>query len=114
MEINGPIKISVLDREAGGGRELHFTFTETFQKQDLADQRESFGLYLQDLHTGIQRLQEEDPNRMGMLIVQQVCEQMYPYIAEGEMALAETIVVALTPEQTAATDDFRVIDLLKN
>ena len=114
MEINGPIKISILDREEGGGRELHFTFTEDFQSQDIASQTSTFGSYLQELTNGIKSLDEDDTNRQGMLIVQQVCEQMYPYIAEGQMALSEIIVVALTPEQKAATDDFNVVDLLKN
>jgi len=114
MDINGPIVISVLDREQGGGRELHFTFKEDFQQASLDGQRQVFGEYLQELNIGIAELAEDDANRQGMLIVQQVCEQMYPYIAAGEMALSETIVVALTPEQTAATDDFRVVDLLKS
>jgi hypothetical protein len=113
MDINGPIRISILDREAGGGRELHFTFTEAFQGQNLAQQKADFDAYLQQLFNDIGELDDSDPNRQGMLIVQQVCEQMYPYIADGQMALSETIVVALTPEQKAATDDFKVIDLLK-
>ena len=87
---------------------------EEFQQQDMASQAATFGNYLQELVAGINELEETDPNRQGMLIVQQVCEQMYPFIAEGQMALGETIVVALTPEQAAATDDFNVIDLLKN
>ncbi len=114
MDIIGPIKISVLDREDGGGRELHFEFTDEFQAHNLAGQRQAFGEYLQELKLGINELDEDDVNRQGMLIVQQVCEQMYPYIAGGEMALGETIVVALTPEQKAATKDFKVLDLLNN
>ena len=113
MEINGPIRIGVIDREDAGGRELHFTFTEDFQKQDLQSQTNAFATYLQELQQAIFEYPESDPNRQGMLLVQQVCEQMFPYIAEGEIALAETIVVALTPEQQASSE-FKVIDLLNN
>ena len=108
MDIDGPIRISVLDRPNDGGRELHFTFIDSFQQATLEQQAADFRAYLAELSLGVAELPEDDRDRQGMMLVQQVCEQMLPYIEAGEMALSETIVVALTPEQS----NFRVTDLL--
>jgi hypothetical protein len=40
-------------------------------------------------------LAEDDPNRAGMLIVQQIAEQFSPHIANGDLELEETIVVEM-------------------
>jgi len=98
MDIEGPIKIGVLDREDGSGRELHINFRDEFRALDITARGEQFRAYLMSLQEGVQGLEERDPNRAGMLIVQQVCEQLLPHIAADEIPLSETLVVEI--EQT--------------
>ena len=54
-----------------------------------------FEQYLQELQRGITSLPEDDPNRAGMLIVQQIAEQLFPHIANGELEMGETIIVEI-------------------
>ena len=95
MLIEGPLKIGVLDDPAQPGRELHIDFTADFQALPTADQVEVFSRYLKALQQGIRSLPEEDPNRAGMLIVQQIAEQLLPHLGGGELELNETIVVEM-------------------
>lgn len=95
MLIEGPLKIGVLDQPDMPGRELHIDFTQEFQTLDPAGRESQFSDYLMDLHQSIVSLPEGDPNRAGMLIVQQICEQLQPHIATGELELEETIIVEL-------------------
>ena len=95
MLIEGPLKIGVLDDPAQPGRELHVDFTAEFQAMAPADQAAAFGRYLEALQQGIHALPEEDPNRVGMLIVQQIAEQLLPHLGSGELELNETIVVEM-------------------
>ena len=95
MLIEGPLKIGVLDQPDQPGRELHLDFVDEFQALDLQAQGRKFHQYLQALQQDINRLPEGDPNRAGMLIVQQIAEQLYPHIQNGELELNETIIVEL-------------------
>ncbi len=95
MLIEGPLKIGVLDDPAQPGRELHIDFTAEFQALSQADQAATFGRYLDELQRGIDALQEADPNRVGMLIVQQIAEQLLPHVVSGELELDETIIVEM-------------------
>jgi hypothetical protein len=95
MLIEGPLKIAILDDPAQPGRELHIDFTPEFQAMTLQDQAESFAGYLRQLQQGIAVLPEEDPNRAGMLIVQQIAEQLLPHVGNGELALNDTIIVEM-------------------
>jgi hypothetical protein len=95
MLIEGPLKIGVLDQPGQPGRELHIDFTQEFQALEPVNQAQAFAQYLNGLHEGIASLDEDDPNRVGMLIVQQIAEQLSPHIASGDLELAETIVVEM-------------------
>jgi len=95
MLIEGPLKISVLDEAGQPGRELHLRFAEEFQALDPQAQGTAFAGYLQELHQGIAGLPEDDGDRAGMLIVQQIAEQLYPHIEQGELDLRETIIVEI-------------------
>ena len=95
MLIEGPLKIGVLDDPAQPGRELHIDFSTEFQALSQADQVAAFGRYLDELQQGIQSLPEADPNRAGMLIVQQIAEQLLPHVGSGELELDETIIVEM-------------------
>jgi hypothetical protein len=95
MLIEGPLKIGVLDQPDQPGRELHIDFTPEFQALGLSEQTQQFKDYLKQLANNIVSLPEGDPNRAGMLIVQQIAEQMSPHIQTGDLELAETIIVEL-------------------
>ncbi|MEL0586214.1 MAG: transcriptional regulator [Candidatus Thiodiazotropha sp. (ex. Lucinoma kazani)] len=95
MLIEGPLKISVLDDPEQPGRELHIDFTSGFQSLEQNGQAESFSQYLQILQHNINLLEEADPNRAGMLIVQQIAEQLMPHLASGDLEIAETIIVEM-------------------
>ena len=95
MLIEGPLKIGVLDQPDQPGRELHIDFTLEFQALELTNRAQRFAQYLNELNQGIATLTDDDPNRAGMLIVQQIAEQLSPHIASGDLELAETIVVEM-------------------
>lgn len=95
MLIKGPLKIGVLDQPDQPGRELHIEFTEDFRSLATQGQVQVFQDYLDELRHGIFSLSEDDPNRAGMLIVQQIAEQLSPHIASGDLELEETIIVEL-------------------
>ncbi|MCU7851449.1 MAG: transcriptional regulator [Candidatus Thiodiazotropha sp. (ex Monitilora ramsayi)] len=95
MLIEGPLKIGVLDDPEQPGRELHIDFTTEFQMLGQQDQSEAFTRYLGDLQQGIVSLPEDDPNRAGMLVVQQITEQLLPHVANGELELSDTIIVEM-------------------
>ncbi len=95
MLIEGPLKISVLDQSDQPGRELHIDFTGEFQALGADQQAKEFQGYLQELAQGISSLSNDDPNRAGMLIVQQIAEQLSPHIQTGDLELNETIIVEI-------------------
>jgi hypothetical protein len=95
MLIKGPLKIGVLDDPGQPGRELHVNFTHEFQALGNDGQTQVFNEYLQVLQENIIALPEADPNRAGMLIVQQIAEQLMPHLASGDLELSETIVVEM-------------------
>ncbi|MCU7796825.1 MAG: transcriptional regulator [Candidatus Thiodiazotropha sp. (ex Myrtea spinifera)] len=95
MLIEGPLKIGVLDDPEQPGRELHIDFTTEFQMLGQQDQSETFTRYLGDLQQGIVSLPEDDPNRAGMLVVQQITEQLLPHVANGDLELSDTIIVEM-------------------
>jgi hypothetical protein len=101
MLIEGPLKIGVLDDLERPGRALHVAFTPEFQALGLEQQSETFAQYLNTLEQNIHHLAEGDPNRMGMLIVQQIAEQLLPHLNSGELELSETIVVEIGRDEAS-------------
>lgn len=95
MLIEGPLKIGVLDDPEQPGRELHLSFTPEFQALGLTGQSDSFANYILLLGRNIATLPEGDPNRAGMLIVQQVAEQLLPHLQSGDLETSETIIVEM-------------------
>ena len=106
MEINGPLKIGVIDPPDTPGWELQVTFTDEFKQADLAQQGRIFEDYLKELAEGIASLPEGDCNRDGMAIVHQLCSELLPYIREGQIALEETIMVEIGKAQAVSITDF--------
>jgi len=103
MDIDGPVKIGVMDKQ--DGRELHFDFRPEYRALGIREQVEQMRNYLNTLAVEIASRQPDDPNRAGMLIVQQVLEQMQPYIEAGEMAMNDTIVVEIEQSPTISLVD---------
>ena len=100
MDIEGPIKISYLDKPEENIRELMFDFTDNFKALSLADQSLMFSSYLTDLSTMIKDAPEDGRDQMGMMLTQQICEQLLDPIKKGELALEDTIVVEIPLEQS--------------
>ncbi|HEB81882.1 MAG TPA: transcriptional regulator [Gammaproteobacteria bacterium] len=92
MEISGPLSIGVLDND-NGSRELHLKFRPEFRVLNLPQQTEAFQSFIQTLTAEINKLDENDANRQGMLTILQICEQLKPHIDANELPLEETIVV---------------------
>ena len=99
MLIEGPMKISVADTADGQGRMLVIAFTPEFQALSVEQQGADFSAYLKKLVDGIASLAESDPNRQGMLIVQQIAEQLAPHIASGDLAVEETMTIQIGQDQ---------------
>ncbi len=106
MEINGPLKIAVVDDPETQGWELVVSFTDEFKHQDLATQGHTFEAYVRELLDNINTLPEGDRNRDGMAIVYQLCSQILPYIKEGQIALEETMIVQIGQSQAVSITDF--------
>lgn len=99
MLIEGPMKISVADPANGQGRILAIAFTPEFQALGVEQQASEFSTYLQALEEGIASLAEDDPNRQGMRIVQQIADQLAPRIASGDLSTEETMTIQIDQEQ---------------
>lgn len=95
MEISGPLTIGLVEKLEGPGRELHIGFREEFRRLPLAAQGEAFRDYLAELNAAVYTLAEDDPNRPGILLIQQIAEQLLPHVEAGELSLGDTIVVEI-------------------
>lgn len=92
MLIEGPLLISVVDND-DGSRELQLKFTPEFKALKLDQQCDSFHEFIHYMKTEIATLEETDPNRQGMLTIQQIAEQMLPHIEANEIPLEDAIIV---------------------
>ena len=96
MLIEGPLRISVAEATDGQGWVLVLAFQPDFQALDVTSQGEQFREYLQKLNTDIAGISaEDDPNRAGMLIIQQIVEQLYPHVQAVELDIAESIIIQI-------------------
>lgn len=92
MLIEGPLTISVVDTDTGD-RELHLKFSAEFKALKQDQQCDSFHEFIHYLKSEIAVLEESDPNRQGMLTIQQIAEQMLPHIEANEIPLEDAIIV---------------------
>ena len=95
MEISGPLTIGVVEKLDGPGRELHIGFQEAFRRLPLAAQGDQFRAYLAELDAAVYTLADDDPNRPGILLIQQIAEQLLPHVEAGELSLGDTVVVEI-------------------
>jgi len=104
MLIEGPLKIAIAEPEDGQGKILVMGFEAEFQSLNLAQQGQQFQRYLNSLTEAIEQDANLDQrNRAGMLIVQQVVEQLLPHVMAGELDLGETMTVQIRQEDQASS-----------
>ena len=97
MKITGPLKIGILENDLGG-REVHIDFSDDFRILNLTQQTDSFRIFIANLSKQINALDDNDPDKKGMLTIHQICEQIMPHIEANEIPLEETIVVSFHSE----------------
>lgn len=107
MDIEGPIKVGVVEPTPDGSYELHITFTDDFKRAELSAQGAAFRQYLADLDKALQQGGLDDRNAQGVLLIQQICEQLKPHIEGGELALGEALVI-----EVQRTPGVNLVDLL--
>ncbi len=93
MDIQGPVKVGVVEPSPQGNYELQITFTDDFKAATLAEQGAQFKAYIAELQSAVSGNGLDDRNRQGALLVQQICEQLQPHIEAGDIALGETLVI---------------------
>jgi len=92
MDINGPIKVGVVEPSPEGNYELHINFTDDFKATGLAAQGEAFRAYLAELGAALKN-DLDGRDAQGVMLIQQVCEQLRPHVEAGEIPLSETLVI---------------------
>ena len=109
MLIEGPLSIEISDPADGQGKILTVGFQPEFQALGLEGQGRTFREYLESLDKEIASITDDnDRDRMGMLIIQQFAEQLLPHIEAGELALEETMTIQIGREDQAVA----LVDLL--
>jgi len=93
MDIEGPIKVGVVEPSAEGNYELHIDFIDDFKHAELAEQGARFRAYLAELNKALDSGELDERNSQGIIMIQQICEQLAPHIDTGDLALAETLVI---------------------
>ena len=98
MPIEGPLKLSVKEKDTGIGRELHLDFTPSFRQLSAAEQGKIFKDYVNGLQQDITAEDEDSTERQGMLTVLQIAEQLLSHIKANDIELGETIIVDIQPD----------------
>jgi hypothetical protein len=102
MLIDGPFRLGVVDNEETMVRELHLSFAPEFQSSPVTEQVSRMRSYIDELGGAVAKLDANDSNRQGMLMIQQIAEELLPHILAEELALNETIVVEIRPDLSFA------------
>lgn len=97
MEINGPLIISIQDDDTSLKRELHLAFKPEFAQLTTPQRLNALEVYMQQLHSASQGLHKDDPDRLGMETVRQICEALREHIRADEVDLDEIIVIEIQP-----------------
>ena len=107
MDINGPIKVGVVEPSPEGNYELHIDFTDDFKAAELVAQGETFRSYLAELGA-VLKADIDGRDAQGVLLIQQICEQLQPHVDAGEIPLSETLVI-----EVQRTPGVNLTDLLR-
>ena len=108
MEINGPLKVGVVEPSPEGNYELHITFTDDFKAADLEAQGSRFRDYVAELASALNNGTLQGRDAQGALLIQQICEQLQPHVEAGEIPLTETLVI-----EVQRTPGVNLADLLR-
>lgn len=105
MDINVPLKISVVGNPDASNWGLLAEFRENICQLDLQEHARTFLQYLSKLTAASAQLSKKDPAPTGLdvLQVQQLSEESLPHTGAGEPALHETVSLLLTQSETAAS-----------
>ncbi|MGB5639453.1 MAG: hypothetical protein WBM63_10055, partial [Sedimenticolaceae bacterium] len=99
--------VGVVEPSPEGNYELHIDFKDEFKAADLAAQGERFRAYIAELGAALKGdLDARDAQ--GIMLIQQVCEQLQPHVETGEVALGETLVI-----EVQRTPGVNLADLLR-
>lgn len=97
MIVKGPITLAYAEKSDGIGKEIHLGFTDVFRMQSVERQKTLLDEYLESLSNAI-NIEMDDRERQGMLMIQQIMEQIYPHIVAAEMDLDEVLVIEVQPD----------------
>lgn len=101
MSVSPPFDIAVHDPKPTL-RELHFSFSQTFQEMDIDQRLEALRAYIESLITQTKSLQDENAQR-GMITVIQIVEELLPHIQSNNLPLHETLIVELGEDAVGST-----------
>jgi hypothetical protein len=110
MLIQGPLRFSVASGDGDQGYELFLDFTPEFQARALGDRTAEFQAYLVSLGEKLAEDSLDARNQQGMLVAQQICEQLLPHVLSDELDLEETINIHLRP----GSPEVSLVDLLNS
>jgi hypothetical protein len=110
MQIQGPLRFSVAQDDPASGYELFLDFTEAFRTASLLEQGAQFRDYLRSISATLDQAGLDERNRQGLLMAQQIVEQLLPHVESGELALDETINIHVRPDSPQVS----LIDLLRH
>lgn len=98
MDIQGPIRVGVVDKDDGAGRELHLDFSDNFRQLPDSQRISEFRNYINLLRKESSGNSLDEADRQGMLLILQIAEQLLPHLETDQMPLEETIVIEIEPE----------------
>jgi len=98
MEIEGPLKFSIVSFKGSDDHEIHAVFKEEFQKLELKEQARQFTEHVSALQARADSLEESSEERTGMLFVLQFLVELVPHVQAGAVPLNETIIVKMQDE----------------
>ena len=93
MDIEGPLTIKVVNDPATAGYQLLLNFTAEFRNLALPAQGATMREYQRHLYEEIDKRREDDRDRAGMLVIQQIVENLLPHVEAGELELEQTITI---------------------
>ncbi|MCK5360296.1 MAG: hypothetical protein KAJ95_06690 [Gammaproteobacteria bacterium] len=104
MDIKGPIKYAMEKNPNGLVTAIHISFTGIFRLLNTEKKKQVLEGYLAELTRNIEA-EMNDQERQGMLLVQQLVEQLLPPILAGEIDLDETTVIEVEQEHSIYIKD---------
>lgn len=96
MKIDGPLSISIKDDDIQKKRTLEINFKPDFQQLLPDQQTGELKKYIQNLYRNAHTLNEDHPDKAGLLLIMQVSEQLLPYLQQQQLDLSETMLLEMS------------------